>query len=324
MRGYTQLTREQRYQIQALLNTVQHQAQIAAVIGVHPSTISRELRRNRGGRGYRPQQAHGLAQARQVAKRQPRLAPVIWQQVDTLLRQTWSPEQICGRFQQEQGQTISHEWIYQHIYEDKRTGGDLYRSLRCQKKRRKRYGTYRRRGRIANHVSIDERPAVVNARQRIGDWEGDTVIGKGHRGVLVTLVERKSKYTVLQGVPHKTAAAVRKAVDQGLRPYKSRVYTITYDNGLEFSEHAGMAQDLEAQIYFAHPYASWERGVNENTNGLIRQFFPKGQDLRGVTDEQLTRVMETLNHRPRKTLGYRTPYEVFFDTTKSLTVALTN
>jgi IS30 family transposase len=324
MRGYTQLTREQRYQIQALLNTVQHQAQIAAVIGVHPSTISRELRRNRGGRGYRPQQAHGLAQARQVAKRQPRLAPVIWQQVDTLLRQTWSPEQICGRLQQEQGQTISHEWIYQHIYEDKRTGGDLYRSLRCQKKRRKRYGTYRRRGRIANHVSIDERPAVVNARQRIGDWEGDTVIGKGHRGVLVTLVERKSKYTVLQGVPHKTAAAVRKAVDQGLRPYKSRVYTITYDNGLEFSEHAGMAQDLEAQIYFAHPYASWERGVNENTNGLIRQFFPKGQDLRGVTDEQLTTVMETLNHRPRKTLGYRTPYEVFFDTTKSLTVALTN
>jgi IS30 family transposase len=324
MRGYTQLTREQRYQIQALLNTVQHQAQIAAVLGVHPSTISRELRRNRGGRGYRPQQAQSLAQARQVAKRQPRLAPVIWQQVDTLLRQTWSPEQICGRFQQEQGQTISHEWIYQHIYEDKRTGGDLYRSLRCQKKRRKRYGTYRRRGRIANHVSIDERPAVVNARQRIGDWEGDTVIGKGHRGVLVTLVERKSKYTVLQGVPHKTAAAVRKAVDQGLRPYKSRVYTITYDNGLEFSEHAGMAQDLEAQIYFAHPYASWERGVNENTNGLIRQFFPKGQDLRGVTDEQLTRVMETLNHRPRKTLGYRTPYEVFFDTTKSLTVALTN
>ena len=324
MRGYTQLTREQRYQIQALLNTVQHQAQIAAVIGVHPSTISRELRRNRGGRGYRPQQAQSLAQARQVAKRQPRLAPVIWQQVDALLRQTWSPEQICGRFQQEQGQTISHEWIYQHIYEDKRTGGDLYRSLRCQKKRRKRYGTYRRRGRIANHVSIDERPAVVNARQRIGDWEGDTVIGKGHRGVLVTLVERKSKYTVLQGVPHKTAAAVRKAVDQGLRPYKSRVYTITYDNGLEFSEHAGMAQDLEAQIYFAHPYASWERGVNENTNGLIRQFFPKGQDLRGVTDEQLTTVMETLNHRPRKTLGYRTPYEVFFDTTKSLTVALTN
>jgi IS30 family transposase len=133
MRGYTQLTREQRYQIQALLNTQQPQIQIAAVIGVHPATISRELRRNRGCRGYRPHQAQSLAQARQVAKRHPRLAPVIWQQVDTLLRQTWSPEQICGRFQQEQGQTISHEWIDQHIYKDKRTGGDLY--ARCAVRR---------------------------------------------------------------------------------------------------------------------------------------------------------------------------------------------
>ncbi len=324
MSGYTQLTREQRYQIQALLKTAQNQSQIARVVGVHKTTISRELRRNCGLRGYRPHQAHARAQARQATRIRPRIAQTTWQQVDTLLRQTWSPAQIRGRLQQEQGQTISHEWIYQHIYADKQTGGDLYRSLRCQKKRRKRYGTYSRRGRIANQVSIDERPAVVTARERLGDWEGDTVIGKGQRGVLVTLVERKSKYTVLQGVPHKTAAAVRKAVEQGLRPYKSRVYTITYDNGLEFSEHAGMAQDLEAQIYFAHPYASWERGVNENTNGLIRQFFPKGQDLRGVTDEQLTTVMETLNHRPRKTLGYRTPYEVFFDTTTSLTVALTN
>lgn len=141
MRGYTQLTREQRYQIQALLNTAPTQAKIAAVLGVHPATISRELRRNRGCRGYRPHQAHGLAQARQVAKRHPRLAPVLWQQVDMLLRQTWSPEQIHGRLPREHGQTISHEWIDQHIYEDKRTGGDLYRSLRCQKKRRKRYGT---------------------------------------------------------------------------------------------------------------------------------------------------------------------------------------
>lgn len=324
MRGYTQLTREQRYQIQALLNTQQNQTQIAAVVGVHKATISRELRRNRGRRGYRPHQAHGLAQARQGAKWHPRFTPAIWQQVDMMLRQAWSPEQIRGRFQQEQGQTISHEWIYQHIYQDKMTGGDLYRSLRCQKKRRKRYGTYSRRGRIANQISIDERPAVVNARERIGDWEGDTMIGKGHGGVLVTVVERTSKYTVIEGVSHKTATAVRKAVVRGLQPYKAQVHTITYDNGREFSDHAGMAQDLDTQIYFAHPYASWERGVNENTNGLIRQFFPKAQDLRGVTDEQLTTVMDTLNHRPRKTLGYRTPHEVFFDTTTSLTVALTN
>ena len=182
-------------------------------------------------------------------------------------------------------------------------GGDLYRSLRCQKKRWKRYGTYSRRGRIANQVSIDERPGVVNARERLGDWECDPVIGKGHGGVLETVVERTSKYTVLEGVAHKTAAAVRKAVTRGLQPYKSWVHTMTYDNGREFSDHVGMARDIEVQIYFVHPYASWERGVNENTNGLIRQFFPKDQDLRGVTDEQLATVRDTLNHRPRKTLG---------------------
>jgi IS30 family transposase len=141
---------------------------------------------------------------------------------------------------------------------------------------------------------------------------------------LVPIVERKSKYTVLQGVPRKTAAAVRKAVDWGLRPYKARVHTITYDHGREFSDHAGMAQDLETQIYFAHPYASWERGVNENTNGLIRQFFPKEQSLAQVTEAELQAVSNTRNHRPRKTLGYQTPHEVFFETTTSLTVALTN
>ncbi len=324
MRGYIQLTREQRYQIQALLKTAHHQTHIARVVGVHKTTISRELRRNCGLRGYRPHQAHCLAQARQATKIRPRVAPTTWQQVETLGRQAWSPEQLCGRLQREHGQTISHEWMYQYLYQDKQAGGDLYRSLRCQKVRRKRYGTYSHRGRIPNHVSIEARPAVVNTRQRLGDWEGDTVIGKGHRGVLVTLVERKSKYTVLQGVQHKTATAVRKAVERGLRPYKTRVRTITYDNGRELSDHAGMAQDLDAQIYFAHPYASWERGVNENTNGLIRQWFPKDQDLRKVTEAELQEARDWLNHQPRKTLGYRTPHEVFFDTTTSLIVALTS
>ncbi|MDH5427395.1 MAG: IS30 family transposase [Nitrospirota bacterium] len=324
MRGYTQLSREQRYQIYALMQTDQNQSQMAQVVGVHKSTIRRELRRNCGQRGYRPRQAHTHAQTRQANKHRPRLSQVTWDQVEAFVRETWSPEQIRGRLHREHGLAISHEWIYQHIYEDQRRGGDLYRSLRCQKQRRKRYGAYSRRGRIANHVSIDERPAVVAARMRIGDWEGDTVIGKGHRGALVTVVERVSKYTVLESVAHKTAAAVRQAVTRGLQPYKSQVHTITYDNGLEFSEHISMAKELEAQIYFAHPYASWERGVNENTNGLLRQFFPKDQDLRGITEEQLTTVMATLNHRPRKTLGYRTPYEVFFDTTTPLTVALTN
>jgi IS30 family transposase len=164
----------------------------------------------------------------------------------------------------------------------------------------------------------------VNTRQRIGDWEGDTVIGKGHRGAFVTLVERKSKYTVAHGVSQKTALAVRDAVIQGLGPHKARVHTITYDNGRELSDHAGIAHALEATSYFAHPYASWERGVNENTNGLIRQYFPKSRDLTSVNEEELANVIESLNHRPRKTLGFQTPHEVFFDTTTSFTVALTS
>lgn len=172
MSGYTQLTHEQRYQIQALLKTGQNQAQIATVLDVHKTTISRELRRNRKLRGYRPPQAHCLAEARQGTKRRARLTPTTWQQVKILLREVWSPQQFHARLQYEHGQMISHGWIYQHIYEAKGAGGDLYRSLHCQQKRRKRYGTYSRRGWIANQVSINERPAVVTARKRIGDEEG--------------------------------------------------------------------------------------------------------------------------------------------------------
>ena len=212
--------------------------------------------------------------------------------------------------------------IYQYVYADKHSGGDLYRYLRCQKLRRRRYGSYDRRGCIPNQVSIDERPAIVDARRRFGDWEGDTVIGKGHRGALVTLVERKSLYTVIQPVHRKTAEAVRKAVRCGLTPYRDRVHTITYDNGREFADHEGMAHDLETRVYFAHPYASWERGLNENTNGLIRQYFPKHRDLSTVTEHEIKRAMDKLNHRPRKSLGFRTPHEVFFNTRTSLTVAL--
>jgi IS30 family transposase len=259
---------------------------------------------------------------RRQDKIQPRLSEQIWQQVEALIREEWSPEQIVGRVAIEQGVSISHEWIYQYVYADQRSGGDLYRFLRCQKLRRKRYGAYDRRGCIPNQVSIDDRPAIVDSKRRFGDWEGDTVIGKGHRGALVTLVERKSLYTVIRSVHHKTAEAVRNAVVDGLTPHIERVLTITYDNGREFADHEGMASDLEARIYFAHPYASWERGLNENTNGLIRQYFPKDRDLTTITKCEIENVMDKLNHRPRKSLGYRTPYEVFFNTRTSLTVAL--
>ena len=324
MRGYTQLTQEERYQIYALKKAGHDQATIAEIIGRNPGTISRELRRNRGLKGYRPQQAHNLALQRRYDKAQPRIGNQVWQLVEALIREEWSPEQVVGRVAMEQGVSISHEWIYQYIYADKHSSGDLYRYLRCQKVRRKRYGIYSRRGTIPNQVSIDERPAIVDAKRRFGDGEGDTVIGKGHRGALVTLVERKSLYTVMRSVLHKTAKAVRGAVVDGLTPYIDWVHTITYDNGREFADHEGMARDLEANIYFAHPYASWERGLNENTNGLIRQYFPKDRDLTTVTKYEIEQAMDKLNHRPRKSLGYRTPHEVFFNTKTSLTVALQN
>lgn len=319
--SYTQLTQEERYQIYILKNAGKTQTEIAGLLGRDKATISRELRRNQGLKGYRPKQAHQLA-LRRRAKTHPRISPENWRCVSALIRKAWSPEQVADRLKQEQGVSISHERIYQYIYADKRLGGDLHNHLRCQKARRMRYGAYDRRGIIPNQVSIEARPAIVASRRRLGDWEGDTVIGKGHRGALVTLVERKSRYTVIQAVPRKTAEAVRAAVRQGLAPYRDEVHTITYDNGREFTDHEGMARDLDARIYFAHPYASWERGLNENTNGLIRQFFPKHRNLTTVTDAEVQEVMSKLNHRPRKSLGFRTPHEVFFNTKTSLTVAL--
>ena len=322
MNAYTQLTREERYQIYALKQAEHNQSEIAAMLGRHKSTISREISRNQGMRGYRPQQAHHLALKRRKAKIRPRFSGSIWVKVGLLIQMDWSPEQVSGRLNTEEGIRISHEHIYQYIYADKASGGKPYRHLRCKKKRRKRYGSYDRRGVIPNRVSIDDRPAVVAKRSRIGDWEGDTMIGKNHKGALVTIVERKSSYTVIDAVARKTAAAVRRVIVTGLTLHKDRVYTLTYDNGRELTEHEQIAKELRAKIYFAHPYSSWERGLNENTNGLIRQYFPKGRELTDVVQEEIERAMDRLNHRPRKTLGFRTPYEVFFSLKTPLTVAL--
>ena len=322
MNGYTQFTQGQRYQIEVLLKTGNNQARIAKVLSVHKSTISRELKRNRGFRGYRPKQAHEKAMLRRQEKPKTRIPLTTWVLVDARIKQDWSPEQISGRLFMEQGISISHEWIYLHIYRDKHQGGDLHQHLRCQKKRRKRYGKQDRRGRIPNRVSIDERPSVVDKKSRIGDWEGDTIIGKGHQGVVATLVERKTQYTVLAKSKTKHAKLVRQSIEQGLAPHLDQVHTITYDNGLEFAEHQIMAQTLSANIYFAHPYSSWERGLNENTNGLIRQYLPKSRPLNNVTQKELNHIMNQLNHRPRKTLGFKTPYELFFKKKTLLTVAL--
>jgi IS30 family transposase len=207
---------------------------------------------------------------------------------------------------------MHHETVYQLSCEDKAHGGDLYTHLRiASKPYRKRYGHYDRRGKIPNRVGIDERPAVVDRRSRIGDWEGDTSIGKGRTSALLTLVERKTLYTVMMRLTGKRSDLLAEAAVKGMQALKSKVKTITFDNGMEFADHETIGEGLEANIYFAHPYASWERGTNENTNGLIRQYFPKGTDFRLVSDKQITRAMERLNNRPRKTRGCRSPNELF-------------
>ena len=318
MRTYHQLTREQRYQIYALKKMGHYLSEIADVLGVNKSSVSRELKRNSGKRGYRPQQAQALALERRRTG-QPRITSRTWATVARLLRQEWSPEQISGRLKKEQGLGISHEWIYQYVLQDQWAGGELYRHLRCQKQRRKRYGQYERRGQLLNCTSIEERPALVNRRQRLGDWEVDTLIGKRHKQAMLTLTERKSRFTLLGKVTHRTAQEVENQIHKLLVPVSDQVHTLTSDHGKEFANHQHLAETLNLKFYFAHPYAAWERGTNENTNGLIRQYFPKKHDFQTISKNQIQQVMHKLNLRPRKTLRFKTPFEVFYH----LSVALT-
>jgi IS30 family transposase len=312
MRIYMQLTQEQRYQIYALLKAGHNQTKIASLIKVHKSTISRELRRNRGLKGYRPKQAHQLAMDRR-RKAQYRIREATWALIESMIRQEWSPEQVSGWLNENCVLQISHEWIYQYILADKRAGGELHRHLRCQKRRRKRYGSYDRRGKLKNRVSIELRPAVVDTRQRLGDWEVDTIIGKGYRYAIVSLTEWKSRYALLKKVKRKTAQAVGDAVIELLKSLPVRVHTITSDNGREFADHQRIARELRTDVYFAHPYSSWERASNENMNGLVCQYFPKKLNFAKITDEDIEFVMKRLNNRPRKCLDFKSPKQVFFN-----------
>jgi len=317
MRTYTQLTQEQRYQISALLKMGHNRTEIAAVIGAHKSTVSRELRRNRGQRGYRPKQAQQMASSRRK-KAKPRIQEDSWSLIESKLCQDWSPEQISSWLWQNTDIQVSHERIYQHILADKHAGGKLYKHLRCQKKRRKRYGSNDRRGKLPNRVSIEQRPEIVDQRQRIGDWEVDTIIGKRHHQAIVTLTERKSRLALLCKVERRTADLVSDAVIKLLLPIADRSHTITGDNGKEFADHERIAQELGIDFFFAHPYAAWERGTNENMNGLVRQYIPKKRDLSSVDDMELLSIMNKLNHRPRKCLGFKSPFEVFFNQSVAL------
>jgi len=320
---YTQLTQEVRYQIHSLLKAGYKISEIAKETDRHRSTVYREIGRNSGKRGYRPAQAHRFACKRREAAVTRRISDADWQHVARLIRFDLSPEQASACLYQEQGIKVSPEWIYLHIYANKLAGGDLHKHLRGQKRYRKRYaGGKDRRGQLKGRVSIDERPVVVDSRSRLGDWEGDTIIGAGRRGALISLVERKSGFTLIARLARKTAEQARDAATDLLEPLKDLVHTITVDNGKEFALHREIAKSLDADVYFAHPYSSWERGTNENTNGLIRQYFPKKHDFNTITDNEIAEAMHRLNHRPRKRLGFKTPYEVVFKTSTLLTVAL--
>ena len=306
---YTRLTEDERYQIyEGIVHGVSHRA-IAKQLGRSHSTISREAIRNKGLRGYRPRQAQSLASQRQACKpKHIKLIPEMQSIISKHIQKDWSPEQVQGRLISEGMPIVCTTTIYGFIKRDKASGGDLYQHLRHRKPYKKRTGKAEARGQIIGRISIDERPVIVDEKTRIGDWEADTVIGKGHQGVLVTLAERCSKRTLIAPVPNKRADVVRDAIITLLK--SETVHTITFDNGKEFAYHAEIKEALSSDNYFAHPYHSWERGLNENHNGLIRQYLPKGMKLNRVSHEQVAAIQEKLNNRPRKTLGYKTPNEV--------------
>ena len=322
MREYRQLTDEDRIEIYAMKQAGKQQNKIADVLGVHSSTVSRELVRNAGLRGYRPKQAHQKALYRRfTARKAVKMTPETIDYIECKLGQEHSPEQISERMKIDpgwHGSAVSHERIYQHVWQDKAQGGMLYKRLRIggTKQRRKRRNSRDMRGTIKNRIGIEERPDIVERKIRIGDWEGDTVVGKNHQGALVTLVDRKSKLTLIGKVNRYTADAVEETIISLMELLPRRNYTLTVDNGKEFASHEAVADALRIRIYFADPYSAWQRGLNENTNGLIRQYVPKGSEVRTLRNDQILHIMDRLNNRPRKSLGFLTPNEVFYERKK--------
>lgn len=288
----------------------------AKQIGVHRSSITRELKRNTGERGYRFGQAQAKADARRQKAAQVRrkMTPALKARIEAdLTERQWSPEQIAGRLRLEGGPSVSHERIYQHIRTDKKAGGTLWKHLRHRGKPYNvgKKGKTAGRGLIPGRVDIDQRPSVVEEKSRIGDWEGDTIVGKARKGAIASHVERFSKLTKLSLLPSRAAEGVVHACRSDLMPLSDFVLTITYDNGKEFAKHQEISTLLDAQVYFAKPYHSWERGLNEHTNRLVRQYFPKGTDFATLTHADVQAVEDKLNNRPRKAIGFRTPLEVF-------------
>ena len=310
-RKYCQLNQYHRKKIDELLLYDYSLSKIALKLGFDKSTISREIKRNSHNGKYYPVKAHKKTKERQSkAYKNKIITRSIEEKIKELIEKDWSPEQITNWCRKENVKMLSHEMIYQFIYKDERNGGELYTHLRHFGKRRKKYGG-ERLSTIKNKRNISDRPKVVEDKSRIGDWEIDTVIGAKHEGALVTIVDRKSKYLLSKQVNQKTADNVKMATIELLKPIADDVHTITSDNGLEFAHHEKIAKELECEFYFADPYSSWQRGLNENTNGLLRQYFPKGSSLKDIDNKDVVKAMNKINERPRKGLNYNTPKDIF-------------
>jgi len=318
--SYKHLTLQERYHIQAYKSIGYTNKAIAQKLGVHPSTIGREIQRNKGEIfgiyfGYGAHKKYQERQKEHSQKANLKLTETTIALVKKYLKKEYSPEQIAATLKLKHTITISYVTIYKFIHTDKLNRGALHTHLRHRGKRRAKYGQ-KRKNRIPDRVSIEERPAIVDEKIRLGDFEVDTIIGKGKKGAIVTIVDRKSMYLKLSLPVSKRSHIVANEMVRLLAPFKSKVHTITTDNGLEFAKHKTIAKKLKCDYYFCHPYSSWERGLNENINGLIRQYIPKGSSFENLTAKEIKRIEDRLNHRPRKSLGWKTPYEVFYENLK--------
>jgi transposase, IS30 family len=314
---YSQLTLDDRINIYIGLQQRFTLQKIANQLEKHKATISREVNRNSGKKGYRFKQAHRNALLRKInSKKHIRLVPKIQKIIERKLKQEWSPEQISGWLGETGYTKISHETIYKMVYFDRDLGGSLYKHLRqSNKKRRKSYGTGKsQKGSIKNRVSIKQRPKIVDEQRRIGDLEGDTIIGKSHKGSIITLVDRKSLYLKMHLLKDRTSESVSKSIKKMMGSMKDLIHTITFDNGKEFAMHEEIASHLNVKVFFADPYSFWQRAINENMNGLIRQYIPKKTDFSTLTQKDIALIERKINNRPRKKLGFKTPYEVFWGT----------
>ena len=313
---YRQITFEERYTLGVLRQQGLTPAAIARVLGRHRSSIGREVRRNRARSDgtYRSQLADWYARGRRSRSRRNRqFSGADWERIQVLLREDWSPEQIAGRLRRTGTLRISHETIYRHVWADRRAGGTLYTHLRgARKQRRKRYGRYDSRGRLAGKRPITARPAAAEARTQVGHWEVDTLLGAGQASPCVlTMVERKTGYVVLGKLRIRRATEVNARATRLIRAQPRPVRTITADNGTEFHEYALLERATAARFYFATPHHAWERGTNENTNGLLRQYLPKRTSMAHLTQPACNAIARKLNRRPRKRLSYQTPEECY-------------